>query len=259
MKIIAIGDNCIDDYIHQGEKYVGGCSVNFSVYAKQLGAESMYLGAVGQDENGKLIIDTLAAYGVDVSRVHIMNGKTAVTEVALIDGDRKFLSYEEGVLQKFSLTEDDVKYIETFDFIHTSIYGNIDQELEKFAGKVRIGYDFGEKLSYPNRDRILECVDYAFFSYKQEDDYIKSFLEKVVSHGPKCAVATLGGNGSIAYDGRQWYHQGIRKVEVVDTIGAGDSFIAGFSIAILQGKDIQQCLNAGAWKAEETIQHFGAI
>lgn len=259
MKVIAIGDNCIDNYIYQGEKYVGGCSVNFSVYAKQLGGKTAYLGAVGQDDNGSLIVDALKERGVDVSHVHIMDGKTAVTEVALIDGERNFLSYEEGVLKNLNLTEEDEKYIRTFELLHTSVYGNIDQKLESLSKDIQICYDFGNKLNYPDKKRILEYISYAFFSYTEDDEYIRSLLKEAISHGVKCAIATLGENGSMAYDGEQWYHQGARKVEIVDTIGAGDSFIAGFSIAVLSGKSIQECLSAGALKAEETIQHFGAI
>lgn len=259
MKVIAIGDNCIDDYLYQGKRYVGGCSINFSIYTKQLGGESAYLGAVGRDENGTMITDTLKAYGVDISHVHMLEGKTAVTKVALVDGERNFLSYDEGVLKNLIITEADEVYIKTFDLLHTSVYGNIDHELKKFADEMLIFYDFGTKLSYPNKTLVLDCIDYAFFSYKQDDEYIREILKEAISHGLKCAVATLGEYGSIAYDGKKWYQQGIREVPVIDTIGAGDSFIAGFSIAALLGKGIQECLNAGALKAEDTIQHFGAI
>lgn len=259
MRVIAIGDNCIDDYIHQGQKYVGGCSVNFSIYAKQLGAESAYLGAVGRDKNGTLILDTLKDRGVEVGHVHVLDGKTAVTEVALVDGDRNFLGYEEGVLQEFVLTDEDFAYIEQFDLVHTSVYGKIDKNMPKIADKTKICYDFGNKLEYNNLNMLLDCVDYAFFSYMREDDFIRDYLEQAKAHGPKCVVATLGSNGSIAYDGVNWYRQGIRKVEVVDTIGAGDSFIAGFSVAVLSGNSIQECLDAGARKAEETIMHFGSV
>lgn len=41
------------------------------------------------------------------------------------------------------------------------------------------------------------------------------------SYGVNCVVATLGENGSIAFDGDKFYKQDANKVEVVDTIGAG--------------------------------------
>lgn len=259
MRILAIGDNCIDEYIRQSQKYVGGCSVNFAIYIRQLGGESAYLGAVGNDENGSLIMDTIRSYGVDISHIHVMKGNTAVTKVELVHNDRAFLGYEEGVLAEFVLHQKDFEYIEHFHLVHTSVYGKIDRFLPKLKGKVKICYDFGDKLEYNNLNTVLDNIDYAFFSYKQDDDFIRCYLKNAYSHGLECAVATLGGNGSIAYDGNTFYRHGIRQVEVVDTIGAGDSFIAGFMYTMLQGAAVPECLAAGAAKAESTIQHFGAL
>ena len=93
MKVLAIGDNCIDDYIVQHKKYVGGCSVNFSIYMQELGNESAYLGIVGNDENGHLVADTMEKRKVDISHLKVKKGQTAVTKIELIDGDRKFRGY----------------------------------------------------------------------------------------------------------------------------------------------------------------------
>lgn len=259
MKILAIGDNCIDHYVNRKLKYVGGCSVNFAVYMRQLGADSFYLGAVGNDENGELVLKALENKKVNVSRVHIMEGDTAVTEVDLVGNDRKFLDYREGVLKQFQLNSDDDQFIREFDLIHTSVYGNIDEQLSGFSKNAVLCYDFGNKLDYINKDCVLKAVQYAFFSYTNDDPFIRYYLKNAYSYGLKCAIATLGENGSIAYDGTEFYRHGIRKVETVDTIGAGDSFIAGFMYAKMNEEDTLSCLKAGAAKAEETIQHFGAF
>lgn len=259
MKTLAIGDNCIDYYVNLGQKYVGGCSVNFAVYMYQLGAESAYLGAVGSDENGRLVLKKLQDAKVDVSRVHVMKGATAVTEVDLEGNDRKFLGYREGVLKQFRLNKADDDFIQEVDLIHTSVYGNIDEKISDLSKKSVTCYDFGNKLEYKNRDQVLNAVQYAFFSYTHEDEFIRDYLKNAYRCNTECIVATLGENGSIAYDGMQFYRHGIRKVKTVDTIGAGDSFIAGFMYARMNGKDVLSCLQAGAAKAEETIQHFGAF
>lgn len=259
MKTLAIGDNCIDHYVNLGQKYVGGCSVNFAVYMSQLGAESSYLGAVGTDENGRLVLSRLKDAGVSVSGVHVMEGNTAVTEVDLEGNDRKFLAYREGVLKQFRLNNGDNDLIRGVDLIHTSVYGNIDENVSDLAKKAVLCYDFGNKLDYKNRDQVLDSVQYAFFSYTREDEFIRDHLKNMYRQGTECMIATLGENGSIAYDGNHFYRHGIRKVRTVDTIGAGDSFIAGFMYAKMNGKDILSCLMAGAAKAEETIQHFGAF
>lgn len=259
MKIIAMGDNCIDHYVNQDRKYAGGCSVNFAVYAKQLGNESAYLGVVGDDENGKIICDTLTRQGVDISHMHVEKGKTAVTKVELSGGERVFSGYDEGVLSRLRPSEEDYAYIEQFDLLHTSVFGNAADLLLGIKGKVRICCDLADKWDHPDHKKLLELADYAFFSYDKDDDYIRKYLKDTCEHGTLCAVATLGKQGSIGYDGNTFSYQESKRVDVVDTIGAGDSFIAGFMSAIGEGADISGALNAGADKAAETIGHFGAF
>lgn len=74
--------------------------------------------------------------------------------------------------------------------------------------------------------------------------------------GPKVAVATLGENGSIAYDGELFYTFGIRKSEVVNTVGAGDSYIAGFTYGISQGWDIDESMRKGTEVASVVVGKF---
>jgi Sugar kinases, ribokinase family len=258
MRFIAVGDNCVDLYVKQGFAYAGGCSVNFAVYMKQLNVHSAYLGAVGNDEFGQVIIDAVNKHGVDGSHIHIIPGKTAMTKVELVGNDRKFLGYDENVLGEFRLDSKDVEFICSHDFLHTSVFGKIESYLPELKSKIKICYDFADKLTL-NLDNILDSVDYGFFSYKKDDPYIRDFLKQACSHGLICAVATLGKYGSVAYDGSNFEFMGVNDIEVVDTIGAGDSFIAGFMYGISLGKSIKECLRYGTQKAEETIGHFGAF
>ena len=67
---------------------------------------------------------------------------------------------------------------------------------------------------------------------------------------------TFGEDGSLAWDGERFYVGGIEKAEVVNTVGAGDSFIAGFLYGILNGKSIDECLKKGAEVAASVVQVF---
>ena len=71
-------------------------------------------------------------------------------------------------------------------------------------------------------------------------------------------IVTLGDKGSLCYDGQRFYKYGIVECEVVDTMGAGDSYIAGFLLGILRGKDIEECMRMGAENATITLQYYGA-
>ena len=101
MKIACIGDNCIDSYDETGKCYPGGNAVNVAVYLRRLGLESSYVGAVGNDENGERLRRALLEKGVDVSRLRVIDGPTAVSHVRMLDGDRVFGEYEEGVMADF--------------------------------------------------------------------------------------------------------------------------------------------------------------
>ena len=85
MKIVCIGDNCIDSYDETGKRYPGGNAVNVAVYLRCLGMESSYVGAVGNDENGELLRRTLREKGVDLSRLRVLDGPTAVSHVRMLD------------------------------------------------------------------------------------------------------------------------------------------------------------------------------
>ena len=72
-------------------------------------------------------------------------------------------------------------------------------------------------------------------------------------------MVTCGAAGSIASDGSITARVDARPVEVVDTLGAGDTFIAGFVAARLNGRDLAQCLEAGRDLAAATCGHLGGF
>jgi len=83
-------------------------------------------------------------------------------------------------------------------------------------------------------------------------------MKDIHSKGPKIVVVTLGNKGSVAYDGKEFIFQDIIETKVVDTLGAGDSFIAGFLKGILNKSSINESMLLGAKTASKTLKYFGA-
>lgn len=83
-------------------------------------------------------------------------------------------------------------------------------------------------------------------------------MKKMHAKGPKIVTVTLGDKGSIAYDGEKFTTFGIVPCDVKDTMGAGDSYIAGFLRGILQGKELKECMHMGAANSSITLQYNGA-
>ena len=102
-------------------------------------------------------------------------------------------------------------------------------------------------------------MDYAFYSIDdQSEEEIRKFMLEMYAKGPEVVVVTRGEAGSIAYDGKEFYTYGIVPVDVVDTMGAGDSFIAGFLYAICAGKTIPEAMADGAANSSVTLAYAGA-
>ena len=93
IRIAAAGDNCMDVYDKENKAFPGGNPVNVAVYVARLGGASAYIGPVGTDAYGKQMMDAIQGKGVDVSRMKILEGTTAVTHVEIVDGDRVLGDY----------------------------------------------------------------------------------------------------------------------------------------------------------------------
>ncbi|PID26639.1 MAG: fructoselysine 6-kinase [Candidatus Cloacimonadota bacterium] len=263
MKIATVGDNCIDYYLNSKKMYAGGNSVNVAVYSKRLGIDSSYIGAIGSDRYGEYMIKQIKSKDVDISHLNILDGKTAVTKVELVDGERVFGEYDEGVLKNFKLSSEQKRFILTHDLVITALWGNVHNDLKYFkeSGMI-VAFDAATE-PFSNIGLIaMENTDYFFFAIdnygKENLENLKLNMKKIYNKGVKQVIATLGECGSIVYNGTDFTEFGIIKCDVVDTMGAGDSYIAGYLKGVLEKRSIEECMRLGAKNASKTIQYNGA-
>ena len=260
MKVAAAGDNCVDVYEKEGQSYPGGNPVNVAVYLKRMGVDASFTSVVGDDQWGTRMADALTGKGVDISHLHVEHGDTAVTMVEIVNGNRVFGDYIEGVMERFQLSDEDVAFICTHDLFVSGIWGHCDNRLKDIhdAG-IPVVFDYSDQPQDPIVDATLAYVDYAFFGLESDDNEdVRAFMVEKQAKGPKVVIVTLGENGSLAYDGAQFHKGDIVKCEVVDTMGAGDSFIAGFIVGILEGQTIDECMVTGAKSSAVTLGYSGA-
>lgn len=261
MKIVAIGDNCVDIYVNLNKVCPGGGSVNFAAQASRAGADAAYIGAIGTDVNGELISSSLIAEKVDISGIQKIDGKTGYALVELRDSERIFIGSDHGVREMLQIDRSIQKYIAGFDLIHTTLDGNVDEYIPGWKQQgMKISYDFSHRYK-PSQLALLPNLYVAFFS--GQNFTIESgidYLKKVFRDGPELIVMTFGEKGSIAFDGENIYHHTINEPIIAkDTLGAGDSFQAGFMVAYLNGATIDVALTAGAKLAANTINELGGF
>lgn len=261
MRFAAIGDNCVDIYKNLGLVCPGGGSVNFAVQSARAGVSAAYLGAFGKDAYGKLIVTSLEEENIDTTHVQWLAGNTATAFVELRGYERVFIGSNHGVRSEFEMNQSVQDYLGNFDHIHTTLDGNVDGFISDWKKRgLNLSYDFSHRYK-PEQLELLPYLSVAFFSgqkYTMQEGY--DFLVTTPRLGASLAVMTFGENGSVAFDGNKFYVQPkTTPAIVVDTLGAGDSFQAGFMVAYMQGKPIEISLLAGAELAKRTIGEIGGF
>lgn len=260
MKLAAVGDNCMDIYDDTGMAYPGGNPVNVAVYFARLGGEASYTGVVGTDKYGPMMKECIAKKGVDVSTVVEREGATPTTHVRIVNGDRIFGAYDEGVMAGYRLTEEQRAYLRAQDLLVSGPWGGVhDDLLDLKSGGALVAFDASTEPDGKVARAALPATDYLFFSYSGEDSpALRQKMRELHAKGPKVVNATMGARGSLCFDGNEFTSCGIVPCEVVDTLGAGDSYIAGFLKGVSDGLPIIECMKMGAQCASVTIGYSGA-
>lgn len=263
MRLAAVGSNCIDYYnnVEGGKAFAGGGPVNMAVYTVRIGGEASYIGPVGNDSYGKFMKEAIGLKGVDVSHLYVKEGNTAVSQVQLVDGERVFGDYDEGVLSDYSLTDADMKFIATHDVVVADLWGKVEGQLKELqALKITTAFDCADRPDDNEAQIAIPFSDYVFFSSELGDvKEVRDKMTDIYNKGPKLVIAMLGQEGSLCYDGNTFYKCGIKECEnLVDSMGAGDSYIAGFLKGITEGKTIEDAMAQGAATATDTLKYFGA-
>ena len=204
-KIIAVGDNVCDKYLSRGKMYPGGQCVNTCVYAKMNNTKSAYLGKYGDDEVAACVQDTLKG------------------------NDRVFLGSNKGGIAKehdFGFTEEDLEYIKGFQLIYTNLNSYIEKEIQVLQQTgVPIAYDFSTRWTDDYLKEICPYVTVVIMSCAHlTDEEREREMRKAQSYGAKVVL----------YNDRILYEPAVHADDVIDTMGAGDSYFTAFLCSLLE-------------------------
>jgi fructoselysine 6-kinase len=260
-RLLGIGDNTVDLYLDEGMQYPGGNAVNVAVLARRNGAAASYLGCLGKDALGELISESLAAEGVDISHCRHLDGPNSWSRVRHEGGDRLFAGSNPGIRACYKLTDEDFAFMAEHDIVHTSVHSGLDTEMPRLAAAAKLlSYDYSEHWQRPGVASTFAVVGLAFLSCPRRPlAECEALLRSVAAQGPSVVVATRGSAGACALEGGRLSTYAVEPVDAVDTLGAGDGFIAGFLLAYVSGLGIDAALERGAQLAAKVCSHKGAF
>lgn len=260
LRIAVVGDNCIDKFLPPvAQAVIGGNAVNVAVQLARLGHEAFYFGAVGPDADGRRTRAALAANGVDIAYMRERAGKTAHTDIEVLpSGDRVFVFEDFGVCAGYRPSADELAVLKTMDHVHIGWLDDGGALREALAASgTSVSQDISVNADPANLG--IHGLSIAFGSAGEDDATVDEMVDSFLSSGVEVAVVTRGASGSLAATRTERAETGIKDVEVVDTTGAGDSFIAGFLSRHLQGESLMAAIEAGRDQAALACGHVGGF
>ena len=257
--VIGLGEVLWDDF--GTYRKLGGAVTNFAVHAARFGLESWVISAIGHDDPGKEAARELQSKGVmtHLSRVDFPTGMVTVTP----HEDRE--------------TEYDIQYPAAWDFIPFTdelvtlarktdavCFGTLaqrnptsretirrfieemphgDSTLKVFDANLRQTFWDERVIRYSmSLCNILKISDNEYPSFKDifglDENPQTGCRQLLKGFSLKMVLLTCGADGSSVFTQFGESHLPAAKVDVADTVGAGDSFTAAFVCAILSGRNI---------------------
>lgn len=239
--LVGIGDNVVDHYLDQGVYYPGGNALNVAVLARRFGlAQTEYVGIIGDDPEGAHIRAAMLAEGLSDRWLRQATGETGKAKVTLDNGDRVFVGSNKGGLRKrlaLRMDDDDLALIARLGHVHSSCFSYLEPELPRIRAVARgLSFDFSTGRDDAYWAQVCPVITLAFLSGSDLDDAAtEALIARIHALGPTQVCVTRGERGAVFSDGGRLIRQGIVPATLVDTMGAGDAFIAGYLAATLQG------------------------
>jgi fructoselysine 6-kinase len=263
MRFAAAGFICVDYYTNLGGRCYptgNGVDVLYNLMSMRDDIEGAVISAVGDDEYGKLLRDSFEERGIDISRLETVEGASTASFGMLLNGrDRVHAFPNKGVMDGYRFSDDAVRYAAGFDCVHVDYQSELCTRLPEIASEgAMIFFDFTKiRGNDPRAENIYPYLKAGLGSFEEDGEELRSFLRHGCERGAKIMIGTMGEKGSVAFDGERFYECGIVETEHLEnTVGAGDSYFAGFISALLDGKSVPECMMSGAARASRVVSHF---
>lgn len=277
LKGVSFGEILFDVFLEH--KKIGGAPLNVASRLNSLGGDVAMISGVGNDANGKKLVDYLNNLGINTKAVQVNDTyPTGIVNVILNEkGNASYDINYPAAWDKIESSAENIAIVKNADFF---VYGSLSsrdsvsrdtlKELLAVA-KYKI-FDVNLRIPHYTKKNVLDLLNSADFLKFNDDELneicddlnsnkksleqnIKFIAEKTKT--PTVCV-TLGSHGAVLYHENKFYHNSGFKVNVVDTVGSGDSFLASLIIMLLNGKDPQYAINFASAVGSIVAQSEGA-
>ncbi len=255
--ILSLGEALIDFIPRTGpdgkSSYLpvpGGSPYNTSIALARLGVPVTFVGKLSRDFFGDMLLDNLAANGVDTSRIRRVDRPTTLAFVKIEPGnDNRYAFYARGAADAQLLPEDlpdplpgDARMLHfgSISLLAEPFASTMDELLDRAGGRLLVSIDpniresmiadpdrYRQALSrHISRAAVVKASD-VDLQWLFGTDSVEEGAMRLLELGPALAVVTRGEHGSIGITRSGRAEEPAERVRMVDTVGAGDTFHAG--------------------------------
>jgi sulfofructose kinase len=229
----------------------GGQVASALVACARLGLRTRYIGTVGDDERGRIQVESLRAAGIDLQHLQVRPGCASQSAYIVIDqstGERTIFWRRDDCLRidPHAISSEQIAgaRLLLIDGHDTAAVARAAE----FARAQGIPVVVDVDTIYAGFDRVLPNVDYLVASsefptaWTGETDPFRALVQIQNRYGMKVAAMTLGSQGALARQGGTFVYSPAFVVNCVDTTGAGDVFHGAFCYAVLEGMPMREAL-----------------
>ena len=239
---------------------LGGSAAITARGAARLGLNTAIVGVVGDDAAGRLALDELARGGVDTAAVRVVRERASGLTVHVLSGTDRAMITSRGTLDELEASAVPAELLTAARHVHGASFYLQPRLAQGLRGLFLAAHDSGATtsldLNWDPAERwqggladLLPVVDILFVNAAEAagvsgaDDPVVAAT--VLSARGPLPVVKLGAAGALAHDGCRLVHVGAPVVDCVDSVGAGDSFDAGFLCGRLSGWTVSRSLALG--------------
>jgi fructokinase len=250
------------DLLPQG-KQLGGAPCNFAYHCSQAGCESFVVSAIGTDEPGKEILALFDELALDTGCVQLKSDFPTGTVTVSLDanGIPTYIIHE-------NVAWDNIGWNSSLEGLAKRVdavcFGSLAQRnpgsrqtILNFLKATRTDclrvFDINLRQSFFSREIIYQSLELSNILKLNEDELPvvagllgisgtdeELLLQILKMFGLKLIALTKGANGSLLFTEKEHSFMEVPKVEIADTVGAGDSFTAVLVAGLLQNQDLKK-------------------